>query len=420
VTESSDWLTLDNAAKIYPASTSEESPQVFRLRCDFVEPLRYEALEAALAAMMHRCPYYQVSLRRGLFWYFLQRHQEVPPIQLLDEESITQIRVREDRDLLAVKVRGKQLAVGFSHILTDGAGALRFFLSLITEYLRLRGEPVEPFDGFLDPREEPAPEEWVDAHKAHYVKESPPPGDLGRAFHLPGTRPSPRYYRVITGILRLDDLRGIAKAAGVSMTEYLVTCYIYSLLRLRQEDGRRQSPVVRIEVPVNMRPIEGTNTMRNFSLFISPAVDARLGEFSFPELLPRIHHTMRSQLDRRELLRQIGRNVRGELNPVVRVMPLVIKDLVLQLAHKRLGPSLYSGVVSNLGPVSLPPSVEEHIESFRFFLGPSPEMKTNCSVLSFKGTLVLSLGNVLYSREFERTFFTHLREQGLHLAVIEE
>lgn len=420
VTESSDWLTLDNAAKIYPASSSEESPQVFRLRCDFAEPIRYESLQEALSAMMHRCPYYQVSLRRGLFWYFLQRHREVPPIQLLDEEPITQIRVREDRDLLAVKVRGKRLAVDFSHILTDGAGALRFFLSLITEYLRLRGQAVETFEGFLDPRGEPDPEEWVDAHKAHYVKESLPPGDLGRAFHLPGKRPSPRYYRLITGILEIDDLRSIAKAAGVSMTEYLVTTYIYSLLRLRQGAPRRQSSVIRIEVPVNMRPIEGTNTMRNFSLFISPSVDARLGELSFSELLPRIHHTMRSQLDRRELLRQMGRNVRGELNPIVRVMPLVLKDLVLQIAHKRLGPSLYSGVVSNLGPVSLPPSVAEHIDTFRFFLGPSPEMKTNCSVLSFRGQLVLTLGNVLESRDFEGTFFTHLRDQDLDLVISEE
>ncbi|MFP4432175.1 MAG: hypothetical protein ACLFPV_13065 [Spirochaetaceae bacterium] len=420
MTEPSDWLTLDNAAKIYPSSNTEEAPQVFRLRCDFLRPIRYEALEEALAAMMKRCPYFQVSLKRGLFWYYLQRHDAVPPIRLLDEEHITPIRVREDQHLLSVKIRGNRLAVDFSHVLTDGAGGLRFLLSLLTVYLRRRGESVESPDGFLDPDSPPGPEEAVDAHKASFVRSSPAPAGLDTAFHLPGKRPTPGYYRIVTGILEVDALRSKAKSAGVSMTEYIVASYIWTLLKLREGVSGRRASAVRIEVPVNMRPIQGTDTMRNFSLFVSPSVDTRLGDFSFEELLPRIHHTMRSQLDRKELLRQIGRNVRGELNPIVRIMPLFAKDLLLSVMHKRLGPSLYSGVVSNLGPIRLPPSVEEHVDSFRFFLGPSPEMKTNCSVLSFGGKLYLSVGNVLESRDFERTFFYHLRDQGLTPVITEE
>ncbi len=420
MTESSDWLTLDNAAKIYPSSSTEEAPQVFRLSCDFARPIRFEALEEALAAMMNRCPYFQVSLKQGLFWYYLQRHDAVPSIRLLDEGNITPIRIREEQHLLSVKIRGNRLAVDFSHVLTDGAGGLRFFLSLVTEYLRRRGESVAEPDGFLDPDSPPAPEESVDAHKASFVRDSPAPAGLDTAFHLPGRRPVAGYYRVITGTLEVDALRHKAKSTGVSMTEYVVASYLWALLKLREESPGRQTPTVRIEVPVNMRPIQGTDTMRNFSLFVSPSVDARLGKFSFEELLPRIHHTMRSQLDRKELLRQIGRNVRGELNPLVRVMPLFAKNLLLSVIHKRLGPSLYSGVVSNIGPIRLPTSLEEHLESFRFFLGPSPEMKTNCSVLSFRGRLHLSVGNVLESRDFERTFFYHLRDQGLSPVIAEE
>ena len=420
MTESSDWLTLDNAAKIYPSSATEEAPQVFRLRCDFQHPIRYEALEGALAAMMKRCPYFQVSLKRGLFWYYLQRHDAVPPIRLLDEEHITPIRIREDQHLLSVKVRGNRLAVDFSHVLTDGAGGLRFFLSLLTEYLRRRGESVEKPDGFLDPDSPPAPEEAVDAHKESFVRSSPAPAGLDTAFHLPGKRLSPRYYRIITGTLEVDALRSKAKGAGVSMTEYIVASYTWALLKLREDSPGRQSSTIRIEVPVNMRPVQETDTMRNFSLFVSPSVDARLGDFSFEELLPRVHHTMRSQLDRKELLRQIGRNVRGELNPLVRIMPLFAKNLLLSVLHKRLGPSLYSGVVSNLGRIELPASLEEHLDSFRFFLGPSPEMKTNCSVLSFRGKLHLSIGNVLESRDFEKAFFYHLREEGLNPVITEE
>jgi len=37
----------------------------------------------------------------GLFWYYLQRHDAVPPIRLLDEEHITPIRIREAETLVA-------------------------------------------------------------------------------------------------------------------------------------------------------------------------------------------------------------------------------------------------------------------------------------------------------------------------------
>ncbi len=415
-----DWLTLDNAAKIYPASSTHEAPQVFRLRLDFAQPIRFPAIEEALAAVVSRCPYFQVHLRRGLFWYYLQRHDAPVSIELLDSRPITHIDLRKDTHLLVVKARGRSLAVDFSHVLTDGAGALRFLLSLATEYLRRRGESVEAPEGFLDPATQPEPEEYVDSHKEYFLRDSPSPNRFDPAFHLPGGSPHRGYYRVLTALLELDAVRRRAKSLGASLTEYTVAAYLFVLLRIRRTLGGSRRPIIRIEVPVNMRHVRPSKSMRNFSLFVSPEVDARVGEYSFEELVLRVHHTLRSQVDHRELLRQIGRNVRGELNPFVRGMPLVLKDLLLSAVHTRLGPNLYSGVVSNLGPVLLPESLERHIESVRFFLGPSPTMKTNCSLLSYRGTLVFSLGSVLESRRFERELLYHLRDEGFSVAVREE
>jgi len=58
---------------------------------------------------------------------------------------------------------------------------------------------------------------------------------------------------------------------------------------------------------------------------------------------------MRMQVDRRELDRQIARNVRAERNLLVRTLPLFLKDMMLSYVRRRFGESPYSGVLTNLG-----------------------------------------------------------------------
>ena len=166
-----DWLPLDNAAKIYPTASSKLSPAVFRLSARLRAPVRLSALQQAADALVRRCPYFQVYLRRGLFWYYLQRHPDTPRVQLLD---CSPLQAMPDHGrtghLLRIRARERTIAVEFSHILTDGAGGLRFLCSLLAEYLRLCGTPVAGRSELLDPRESPDPQEAEDGHRKHFGK----------------------------------------------------------------------------------------------------------------------------------------------------------------------------------------------------------------------------------------------------------
>jgi len=82
--QNKDWLKLDNAAKIYPATSSRKSPAQFRLAVTLNSPVKLKILQQAWERMLKRCPYFQVYLRRGFFWYYLQRHQDIPPIELME------------------------------------------------------------------------------------------------------------------------------------------------------------------------------------------------------------------------------------------------------------------------------------------------------------------------------------------------
>jgi len=133
-----DWITLDNAAKIYPTAFTRLFPVVFRLSAILRAPVRLSALQQASDALVRRCPYFQVHLRRGLFWYYLQRHHHTPRVHLLERSALEILPARgKTEHLLRIRARGRTIAVDFSHILTDGSGGLRFFRSLLAEYLRL-------------------------------------------------------------------------------------------------------------------------------------------------------------------------------------------------------------------------------------------------------------------------------------------
>ena len=217
---------------------------------------------------------------------------------------------------------------------------------------------------------------------------------------------------------------GFSRAKGVTITEYLAALYMYCLGRLYEDEAWSGSApdhsILRLEVPVNMRSFFPSQTMRNFSLYVSPEVDMRLGPYSFEDLLSRVHHRMRMEVDRRELGRQITRNVGAELLPVIRITPLFVKDIFLAWVYRLLSDRIYSGVLSNLGRVEVPAEMAEQIESFGIVLPPSQAMKKCCSVISYGDELSVTISSVVESRELERLFFTTIAAQGIPVTVLED
>jgi hypothetical protein len=417
-----DWLRLDNAAKIYPATFSDPAPAGFRLSVTLKAPIRVALLAEALRTVLRRCPYYQVHLRRGFFWYYLQRHDAVPALYPMSDVPVSAIPAwQRDIDLFRVQARGGTIAVDFSHILTDGTGGLAFLGTLATRYLELCGVTIADWAPFLDPSEPPSPEEYEDAHNRYFRPGIPRPARLSKAFQLPGSRED--RYRIITGRMSVTDVLQRARSLGVSLTEYLAATYTFSLMQIRahhERRGERVGPsVIRLEVPVDMRRFFPSKTVRNFSLYASPEFDVNLGDYRFEEVVQRVHHSLKMQIDARELGRQIGRNVRAERNPLIRAAPLVVKDSVLSLAYRRIGENAYSGVLTNLGSITVPAAVEPHVESVELLINPSYGMKKNCAVASFRDALQVSFGSVVSSRDLEQRFFTRLASEGIRLRVSE-
>jgi NRPS condensation-like uncharacterized protein len=208
----------------------------------------------------------------------------------------------------------------------------------------------------------------------------------------------------------------------VSLTEYLIAAYIFSLQNIYNQLSpfrkRATKRIIRIEVPVNLRKMFPSRTMRNFSLYVMPGIDLRLGHYTFEEIIKAVYHQMQLETDKKLISKMISRNVSGEKNLFVRAAPLFIKSLILSKLYA-LGTGQYSGVVTNLGKIDLGPELNSRVDKF-MFIPPPPNriLKVNCGVAGFDNKLVLTFGNLTTSRELERQLLTFLTAEGIPVKIV--
>ncbi|MGM0375186.1 MAG: hypothetical protein ACQEQ0_00225 [Bacteroidota bacterium] len=410
------WLPLDNAAKIFPAIITREVTTVIRLTAVMKRPVNISAFQKAVLLAEKRFPYYRVQLRRGFFWYYLEHLPQHIPIEVDDDRPCKKIPKGEM--LLRFLLIHNQISLEVSHILTDGAGAFEFLKSVLTLYSEECGVTISEDVPFKKPDEPVPAHEYEDSYKRYFEEDLPPMVKKSKAFHPPfSLAPRPRF-RQKTAFLSMTQIKEAAKEKGVSITIYLVAVYLHTLQEIYYDMGPiarlKMHKQIRVQVPVNLRNIFSSKTMRNFSLFVMPEIDLRLGDYTFDEILKTTYHQMQLETEKKLINKNISRNVGSERKIYVRSIPLFLKSLILKWKHNSLGTSQYSGVVTNLGKARLPSETEAMIDRFILTAPPPNKMlKITCAVIGFNDKLALSFGNVTTSDEFEKKFLDFLRSQHI-------
>lgn len=77
--EYAQWRKLDNAALAFPAVTGKNDTRVFRFYCELKEEIKEETLQEALERTLEKYPLFRAVLRKGLFWFYLER-RDIPAL----------------------------------------------------------------------------------------------------------------------------------------------------------------------------------------------------------------------------------------------------------------------------------------------------------------------------------------------------
>ncbi len=412
------WYRLDNAARIFPAILSKRYTSLFRLAVILKNPVRAAALQFALENIIERFPYFKVKLKRGAFWDYLETNTEIPCVYKELKYPCMEVAGKHSRKyLFFIRVFNNRIACEFSHILTDGYGALAFLKALIAEYLKVTGAKIEDYGDIFRINEKPRAEEYEDGFKKYFTEKIPMPKSSSKAFHLPFALEPKGIYKIITGLISVEDLLKKAAEFNVSLTEFLLSVYINSfqiLFHSLSESRKRESKkIIRMLVPVNLRKLYKSRSMKNFFLTVSPELDLRLGKYTFNEVVKKIHHSMQMAVDSKHINQYIKKNIRREINPLIRIIPLVIKNPVLSFLFMLKGHNPYTSSFSNLGKIVMPDQFNKYIERFDFIPPPGPGSKINLSAVSFNNILSLSFGRVIDEPVIEQLFFRQLAGMGI-------
>lgn len=158
-------------------------------------------------------------------------------------------------------------------------------------------------------------------------------------------------------------------------------------------------------------------TLRNFAMYTIPELDPRLGDYSFAEICQIIQHKMGAEFTRKHMGQVIATNVNDERNPLVRLIPLPIKNAVMKAVFDSVGEKKSCLSLSNLGQVKLPEQMKPYILRFDFILGVQAAAPYNCGMLSYGDTVYINFIRNILDPELERHFFAALRQFDISVTV---
>ena len=414
------WMRLDNAAKIYPAAKRRGWTNYFRLSVTLKEPVDVQVLRTALDVAVRRFPSIAVRLRRGAFWYYLEEIEKAPPIE--EDKSYPLVHVPFDdvrKCAFRVLVYHSRIAVEFFHAVTDGTGGLIFLKTLVAEYLCQKyGISIPAEDGVLGRLEDPDPEELEDSF-LRYAGDITASRSEQTAYHLSGTPEPDGFLNLTTLMLPVAAVKEKARAFGASVTEFIAAVMMKAICDLQAEQvpRRMRRKPVKVLLPVNLRGLFPSRTLRNFASYVTPEIDPRLGEYSLSEICKIVHYRMGLENDPRMMAAKIATNVASERSPVLRVMPLFIKNLAMKAVFDLVGECKSCLCLSNLGAVRLPQAMVPYVARMDFIIGVQAKAPHNCGVVSWDGTMYVNMIRNIQEPELESHFYRVLHSLGLPVRV---
>ena len=414
------WMKLDNAAKIYPAAKRRNWNNFFRISATLTEPVDVAVLRSALDVTARRFPSIAVRLRRGMFWYYLEQIPHSPAIQEEKSCPLAHVPFHEVRQCaFRVLVYHNRFAVEFFHALTDGTGGLTFFKTLLAEYLSQKyGLTIPAGDGVLGRLEEPDAEELEDSflRYAGNVKAS---RKEATAWHLTGTPEKDGFKDLVTLMIPAPALKECAKAHGVTVTELLCAAMMQAICQLQAEKvpQRSRRKPVKVLLPVNLRNLFPSKTLRNFASYITPEVDPRMGDYTFDEICAAVHHRMGLENNPQTMRAKFAATVASEQSPLLRVMPLFIKNLAMKAVFDTVGECKSCLCLSNLGVVRLPEVMAPYVARMDFIIGVQAKAPHNCGVLTWNDTVYINCIRSIREPELELHFYRVLHQLGLPVKV---
>lgn len=437
--ETNNWLRLDNASNIFLAARNSVDTKVFRLTVELIDEVDPEILQQALTDIYEKYPLFHSVLRRGIFWYYLEKSDFNPRVQEEQEIPVQPLYQPDEKNFMfRVLFKENRIHLEVFHALTDGTGAMWFFEDLITEYIRLRYQKENKGIYSISSREKADLEDSFNRY-FHEKKDRINFGRLAdpfkklislgsktsKLFVNPFDRPSSKKIYQVKGTLTPDNrprivnmhlpvknALSLAREMGVSLTIYMTAVFVLATFETREKNGKETT--ITASIPINLRQLFPSATVRNF--FSTTTVEYTFKENEKPDLraiCQELDEQFKPQLEKEALENRLRKYVEFEFIPVARIVLRPVKDLILKGINK-LNNRKITLAMSNLGRFNLPEELEKHIENVYFF---TSVIRPQFCMISYGDQLNITFTSPYIETDIYRYFVRFLTDKDIDVSL---
>ena len=398
---------LDNVGTFFASTYFKHNPDVFRFAITMDELIDADILKQALVQTKESFPVFNVSLKMGLFWYYLEEEDDVPEVK--EEHLPVCFRIDSYRDevLYRVTYYKNRINLEVSHIISDGRGTLEFFTSLVENYISLKYKVkvVPKFKASVLEREE-------DSYDKYYKKCKAPKNKTINTYNFKGKKIKKHNIRFVEMHMSAKKLLTISKSNSVSLTVYIVSLIIRSILKtMSYKDSGK---TIRIAVPVDLRSFYYSKTTKNFFglVYVNYKFDGEVD--SIDKIIKNVNKQFVESIDKESIIKRSNQMYSLVSNVVIRSIPLIIKNIGLSVIDK-FTHKLNTTHVSNMGKLEFSKEVENHVKSVSLMISTED---LQFVVSSFKDDLCIVASSRFMRNNVLNYLVEELQEENIDINVV--
>lgn len=409
------WDKLDNTAHLFPVIAGESMSNVYRICVTLTEPVRPELLQKALDIVLPKFDGFNLRLRQGVFWYYFEENGKPAP-KVREEMTFPCRYIHPNRNnsyLFRVTYYKYRINLEVFHVLTDGMGGINFLKELTYQYLRLLHPELKGTKG--DSLNSSTSLNREDSFLKNYRRSSERGYQTKKAYLVKGERLSPGEFGIMHGYMQIAELKTVCHQYGVSINEYLVAVFVWSVYRECLHGAPSKKPV-RVAVPVNLRPYFNSITTKNFFVMVSAEFHPRNEEYTFEEVLSAVKDSLRQQIDKENLEKLFSYNVSNQKILIARAAPLVFKNIAMRIIYTQSALANTS-TITNIGNIAVDDIYKPYVELFHACLAMSKGQHIKGTICSYGTTLVFSFSYDIADPSVQRGFFRKIAEDGVNVEI---
>ena len=402
---------------LFPVISGEGMSSTYRICATLTEPVQRELLQEAEEKVLAQFLTFRMRLKMGFFWYYFEENDRKAP-EVREENDFPGAYINKSRNnhyMFRVTYYRCRINLEVFHALTDGYGGLIFLKELVYQYLRL-AHPKE----LAEEKDRLSTGIFLDQEDS-YLKNFKRGADHAVAYGsrkavvLKGEMRPKGEVEVIHGYFPIEQLKAASKAHGATINQYLVGNFVYAMYREYLKGAPSKLPISCC-VPVDLRKLYDSHTMKNFFVIISAKFQPEKEEYSRDEVLGFVIESLKKQQTKENLENILSYNVSNEQNKFLRPIPVFLKNIAIRQVYNASA-NTATATMTNVGNVELREPYRPYVEHFYAMLAMSKGQNMKGAICSYNGTLIVTLTSCLADMSIQKRFFQSITQDGVEAVV---